>query len=632
MSAEGDLLAGIIADPKDPERRALASWDISKLDPDKPNLPMRVTPTDGRMTFQSANAIKAGKILIRANQPWTGSLAGCGEGRTTGSTKTWIDRYYLTDETIARLDDLTARRRAVGVSDEMRRCLELATTPGFQDLPLDPDNVIETRMDQTDLKVTFSKLNLRTGDSTFLYDDIGELRINLIDPRDAKVLTKTKTEPRGNLRYDFQHYILNPQTGNFDLEAPLTSDADDRHTMTIVAFDEKTGKYFVATDKFSDKVAIHLYDARTDKFDDEVVFAHPEFDASGVVLGRRASNWGQILGFTYLGADPQTYWVDANLRSIQEGLEKALPGQSIALQDWTENFEKVLFVSNSPRHPPSYYLLVNKTKLVAIGNQRPWIKPETLGERKLVYYEARDGLKIPGLLTMPPGWKKGDAPPPAIVHPHGGPWARDFLGWDGSGWTQFLATRGYAVLQPQYRGSEGWGHKLWTAGDAEWGQKMQDDKDDGAEWMVKEGYAAKGRIAIFGYSYGGFAAFAAAVRPNGPFKCAIAGAGVANLTRIGNNWGEDRIQRAYQGRTVKGMDPQKNTDKLAMPILIYHGERDVRVPLFHATDFYNSVKSSDKAKLVVLKDMGHQMDKWTPDNIRDSLKAIEDFLVNDCKL
>ena len=220
---------------------------------------------------------------------------------------------------------------------------------------------------------------------------------------------------------------------------------------------------------------------------------------------------------------------------------------------------KILFSVESPRNAPSYYLLLNKTKLVGIGAERPWIKPETLGDRSLVYYDARDGLKIPAFLTLPPGFKKGDPAPPAIVLPHGGPWARDFIGWDATGWTQFLATRGYAVLQPQYRGSDGWGHNLWLAGDGEWGLKMQDDKDDGANWMVKEGYASKDRIAIFGYSYGGFAAFAASVRPGGPFKCAIAGAGVSNLTRIANNWGENRLQRAYQGRTVKGMDPQQNT-------------------------------------------------------------------------
>jgi dipeptidyl aminopeptidase/acylaminoacyl peptidase len=320
------------------------------------------------------------------------------------------------------------------------------------------------------------------------------------------------------------------------------------------------------------------------------------------------------------------------MKSIQDGLQNSFKGKRVEIMSATDDRNKVLFMTESPRHAPQYYLLLNKTKLLGIGGERPWIKPEQVGDRQLVYYPARDGMMIPGLLTMPAGWKKGDPAPPAIVHPHGGPWARDFVGWDFSGWTQLLSSRGYAVLQPQYRGSAGWGHKLWLAGDAEWGQKMQDDKDDGANWMVKEGYAAKDRIAIFGYSYGGYAAFAASVRPGGPFKCAIAGAGVSNLTRIGNNWSENRQQRAFQGRTVKGMDPQQNTSKLAMPILIFHGDRDVRVPLFHATDFYNSVKSTGKAKLLILKDMGHQYDKWTSNNNRESLKAIEDFLTNDCKL
>ena len=96
--------------------------------------------------------------------------------------------------------------------------------------------------------------------------------------------------------------------------------------------------------------------------------------------------------------------------------------------------------------------------------------------------------------------------------PHGGPWARDVLGWDL--WAQFLANRGYAVLQRQYRGSEGWGQTLWRAGDGEWGQKMQDDKDDGARWLATRGIADPDRIAIYGYSYGGFAAMAARVRPS----------------------------------------------------------------------------------------------------------------------
>lgn len=160
---------------------------------------------------------------------------------------------------------------------------------------------------------------------------------------------------------------------------------------------------------------------------------------------------------------------------------------------------------------------------------------------------------------------------------------------------------------------------------------MQDDKDDGAAWLVSEGIAAPDRIAIFGYSYGGFAAMAAAVRENGPFKCAIAGAGVSNLARIGRNWSEDRVQRAFQGRTVKGMDPLKNAEKASIPILIYHGDRDVRVPLYHATDYYDAIKDRTDAELLIIKDMKHSL-PWWPEHHVESLTAIERFLRDVCKL
>jgi len=632
MSREGTLLTGLVADPRNPNAKAIAVWDISKVDGTKALQPTSITPGNDKMGFAQAGALKAGKIIAIASQPATLVLNGCGEGKTTGATKTWAYKFYVTDEKIQKFDQPFSAGRAVGVSAETLRCLETGATPSIIDLPLDPENIIVGQVDPASFQTRFSKVNLASGKSETLFRDTGDLSIGLIDPRDGKVRTRNKIEPKGGLEYDSQTFILNPDTGKFDLEAPLTVDFTNRHTMSVTAFDEETGKYFVVTDKFSDKTAVYLYDARTDKFDDAPLFAHKDFDAGGVILGRSKSNFGKILGFSYSGGDQETFWVDPTLKSIQDGLAPSFKGQRVDLISWTDDFAKVLFMTESPKNPPSYYLLLNKSKVLGVGNERPWIKPDTLGERSLIYYEARDGLQIPAFLTLPPGFKKGDAAPPAVVLPHGGPWARDFLGWDGSGWTQVLATRGYAVLQPQYRGSEGWGHKLWVSGDAEWGQKMQDDKDDGANWLVKEGYATPGRIGIFGYSYGGFAAFAASVRANGPFKCAVAGAGVSNLARIGANWGENREQRAYQGRTVKGMDPLVNASKLAMPILIFHGDHDVRVPLFHSTDFYNAVKGTGKAKILVLKDMGHQGDKWTPQNTRDSLNAIVDFFANDCKL
>jgi dipeptidyl aminopeptidase/acylaminoacyl peptidase len=248
-----------------------------------------------------------------------------------------------------------------------------------------------------------------------------------------------------------------------------------------------------------------------------------------------------------------------------------------------------------------------------------------------VHYPARDGMSIPGFVTFPAGWKEGDKAKGAIIVPHGGPWARDSGGWDDSGWTQYFASRGYIILQPQYRGSEGWGRELWLAGDGEWGQKMQDDKDDGAAWLVSQGYVDADKIAIHGYSYGGFAAIAASVRPNSPYRCAIAGAGVGNLAKLGNEWGDNRIQRIVQGNTVKGMDPQQNTDKVNIPIMLYHGDYDVRVPIFHSRDFYNAIKKKEpESEFLVMEKMGHQSAKWPPENKKKVLEEIERFLTTTC--
>jgi dipeptidyl aminopeptidase/acylaminoacyl peptidase len=194
-----------------------------------------------------------------------------------------------------------------------------------------------------------------------------------------------------------------------------------------------------------------------------------------------------------------------------------------------------------------------------------------------------------------------------------------------------MVSRCHVVLQPQYRGSADWGRALWKAGDAEWGQKMQDDKDDGAAWLVEQGIADADRIAIFGYSYGGFAAAAAVVRENSPYACAISGAPVTDLARLGNTWSENRLQRIVQGQTVKGMDPMQNTDKANIPVLLYVGDRDVRTPSWHAQNFYNAVKDRVPAKFELIADQPHSL-PWYPRQVDQGLTLIENFLNNECKM
>ena len=326
-----------------------------------------------------------------------------------------------------------------------------------------------------------------------------------------------------------------------------------------------------------DKTAIFEYDVKQHKMLDPL-FEHKLFEADGRILQSRAKDdYGQVLGFEYQADTPTIYWADDKLAAIDKGLRAAL-GLKTTTVDWVDpgtglraaipvadgadvhlvnmSYDRryMVFEESGPRQPPEYFLLTDGAKLLLLGKARAWIDPAALGETSLVEYPARDGLMIPAFLTVPPKDKFGPGPYPTLIEPHGGPWARDDMDWDLAGWIQYFASRGYAVLQPQFRGSEGWGARLWRAGDAEWGQKMQDDKDDGVKWLIAQKIADPRRTAMFGYSYGGYAALAASIRPNGLYQCAISGAGAGDLEAIANATFDNRFERDFQHPTIKGLD------------------------------------------------------------------------------
>jgi dipeptidyl aminopeptidase/acylaminoacyl peptidase len=216
------------------------------------------------------------------------------------------------------------------------------------------------------------------------------------------------------------------------------------------------------------------------------------------------------------------------------------------------------------------------------------------------------------------------------VHPHGGPWARDGLAFDYFMWVPMMTSRCRAVLQPQYRGSQGWGRKLWMSGDAEWGQKMQDDKDDGAKWLIDQKIAIPGRIAMFGFSYGGYAAMAAAVRPNGLYKCAIAGAGVSDIDRIWAKYYTNPYFREGQSTTVKGLSPLSKADQIQIPIYVFHGDRDQTVPIKQSEWFVAKAKSGGKdVTYREFKDFAHGP-SWTRANYEQVLEGINDYFDKGC--
>lgn len=628
MSIDGKHLVAIVSAPGSDHRdTALATWDLDKLDEG----PV-ITPSGERMKFIRARALKAGRVSVTGRQEMTAALGGCGEGNDLGAEATFIFKTYLTDAKHSEFEEaFESGERMLGASQTTKRCAELTSTAGLVSLlPLDPRKVIIRRTNMLDLTSNYYEYDLTSGKIDLRFRGSPEASPGLFHPRTGKLLTRNAMKAEGGNRYKLTIEIRNPESDEFEAHDALTTMLKDRIQMDVVGIDDDTGKYYILTDKFSNLVQAWEYDPKSRSFGEEPLVAHPKFSIASLGFDSRPGNFNAIISFTVAGPVYETTYVEPEMRSIHEGLKQAYPDRNVSITDYNDDLSRVLFQTSSNRHPVGYHMLQDRKSVTDLGNQRPWIDPEDLGEQRWISYKARDGLEIPALLDLPAGWdKEEDGPLPLVVNPHGGPWSRDFGGWDASGWVPFLTSRGFAVLRPQYRGSQGLGRDLWVAGDAEWGQKMQDDKADGAKWLVEQGIADADRLVIFGYSYGGFAAAAATVRPQTPFRCAISGAPVTNLTRLGNRWSQNRTQRLLQGDTVRGMDPMQNADKAHIPILLYVGSRDVRTPDRHAQEFYEAVKDKVPARLELIQDMPHQM-PWYYTHHEQTLTLIEEFLEEEC--
>lgn len=628
MSSDGKTLVALIAAPGDKSGQdtALASWDMDRLEAG----PTRITPSADRMKFIGASALKGDHILAIARQEWTGALGGCGEGNSTGSTKTFISKAYMTNLEHSKFDEAFAsNKRTTGVSEATLRCLELAGTASLANsLPLDPEHVIISRLDPTSFSSNYLRYNLRTGNSELLFSGGGRSSPGLFHPRNGDLLTRNQIEPIGGSEYEVQ-VLIRDANGQFVVHKPLSTRLTERYTVSIEGIDDATGNFYVITDQFSEHAQLRLYDPKAQQYLPEILASHPQFDIDSVIFGKHEGDFNQVLGFRINGPSVSTVYTDPVMEQLQAALQGSFAGKDIRIINYNNDKTRVLFEVSAHNTPPSYHVLVDRRRLVALGSERPNLDTSSVGEQRWVTYPARDGKQIPAILDLPAGWSADKGPLPTIIHPHGGPWSRDHTGWDRSGWVPFLTSRGYAVLRPQYRGSAGLGRDLWMAGDNQWGLAMQDDKDDGARWLVEQKIADADRIAIFGYSYGGFAAAAAAVRSPSPYQCAISGAPVTDLGRLGTSWSDNRLQRILQGRTVKGMDPMLNTDKAVLPTLLYVGDRDVRTPAFHARGFYNAIKGKVPARFELIADMPHSM-PWYPRHAQQTLTLMEDFLRDAC--
>jgi dipeptidyl aminopeptidase/acylaminoacyl peptidase len=338
----------------------------------------------------------------------------------------------------------------------------------------------------------------------------------------------------------------------------------------------------VATPKGGAK-GLTLLDMATGK--ESQLYANPSYDVSET-LGDPWS--GRVIGVAFADDKMEYKYFDPDMEKVQLGLEKSFAGLSVHAVSWDLARDRMIVEVEGPRQPTSYYFLDRTThEATSITSSYPDLAESDLGEMKPYPFKARDGIDIPAYLTLPPG--KAAKNLPTVIFPHGGPGARDQIGFDW--WAQFMANRGYAVLQPNFRGSTGYGEKFEEAGYGEWGLKMQDDVTDGVKKLIADGIADPKRICIVGGSYGGYAALAGAAFTPDLYACAVSFAGVSDLGKFlhtrASDYGSDSwmistwslyIGNRYSDSSkLDAASPAYHADQIKCPVLLIHAEGDTTV-------------------------------------------------------
>ena len=315
------------------------------------------------------------------------------------------------------------------------------------------------------------------------------------------------------------------------------------------------------------------------------LFFNPIYDVSNALL----DPWtGRVVGAAVIMHVAKDTYFDPKLQEMQDRLDARFPGLAVHALSWDRDVNKVVFSVDGSTSPPTFYLLNRQTDaILRLGRAYSQLQTSDLGQVRVYDYKARDGLSIPAYLTVPPGKEAKNLP--VVIMPHGGPTARDDMSFDWE--SQFLASRGYAVLRPNFRGSSGYGRKFEEAGYGQWGLKMQDDVTDGVKKLIADGIADPKRICIAGGSYGGYAALAGAAFTPDLYACAAAWAPVTDLRRFlstrsqdfGNDswmistWTNYIGDRWHDSDKLDAASPSENADKIKVPVLLMHGEADATV-------------------------------------------------------
>lgn len=493
----------------------------------------------------------------------------------------------------------------------------------IDDLPDIPEEVIIGLNKRVPQVFDPYRLNIVTGKMEMLATNPGDIQSWIFD-HDGKLRIATAIVDGINSQVRYR------ETEKDEFKAVLTTNFKETMYPVFFTFDNKN--VYAVSNLDRDKTAIVEFDIANGK-EIKMLYENSEYDIDDLSFSRKRK---VLTTAGYTSWKRQVHFFDDVAKKIYTRLEQDLGEYEIVITGMNKAEDVFIIRTYSDRSLGAYYVYSMETdKLDKIVEVSPWIDENDMAKMEPVTYKSRDGLTIHGYLTIPVGYTMETAKNlPVVINPHGGPWARD--GWGFNPEIQFLANRGYAVFQMNFRGSTGYGKAFWEASFKQWGQSMQEDVTDGVNWLIDKGVADPERIAIYGGSYGGYATLQGIVKDPELYAAAVDYVGVSNLftfmETIPPYW-EPYLQMLYEmvGNPVDDSlmlatnSPSLNADKIVTPLFVAQGANDPRVKKSESDQMVEALKARGVEVDYLVKDNeGHGF--RNEENRFDFYRSMEKFL------
>jgi len=431
------------------------------------------------------------------------------------------------------------------------------------DLPDDPDHVLISHNQRDATVFDVFRVNVRTGEQKLVAQNPGNI-------------VGWGTDHQGRLRLamatdGLETVLLYRETEEAEFTPIVRTDYRTSVAPVLFTFDDK--RLYTLSNRGRDRLSLVVVDPKNPDAE-ELIFEPPQVDLGGVGYSRKRK---VLTVATYEPAKTERKYFDKETEQLFARLQQHLPGYEVDVQSWNRDEDTFIVAAHNDRTPGRRYLYGAKQDvLTELAQINPALAESDMAEMRPIEYTSRDGLTIHGYLTLPRGRDPKNLA--CIVNPHGGPWARDSWGFNPE--VQFLANRGFCVLQVNFRGSTGYGRKFWEAGFGQWGLSMQDDITDGVNWLVEQGIADPKRIGIYGASYGGYATLAGVAFTPDLYAAAVDYVGVSNLFTFMNTIPPYWEPMLKQMREMVG-DPERDKERLTATSPALHADK-IRTPLFIA--------------------------------------------------